>query len=42
MIYQFVVSLHNVQFVHLDPKGSELIFPAPFRAGVIRRKQFAG
>jgi hypothetical protein len=42
MIYQFVVSLHDNQFVHPDPKGSELIFPAPFRAGVIRRKQFAG
>ena len=48
MIYQFAISLFDNQFVHPDSKvclavwqGSELIFPAPFRAGVIRRKQFA-
>jgi len=29
------------QFVYPDPKGSELIVPAPFRAGVIRENQFA-
>lgn len=47
MIYQFAILLLDNQFVHPDPKaclavrqGSELIFPAPFWAGVIRRKQF--
>ena len=29
------------QFVYPDPKGSELIVSAPFRAGVIRENQFA-
>ena len=29
------------QFVYPDPKGSELIVPAPFRAGVNRENQFA-
>jgi len=29
------------QFVYPDPKGSELIVPAPFRVGVFRENQFA-
>jgi hypothetical protein len=29
------------KFVYPDPKGSELIVPAPFRAGVNRDNQFA-
>jgi len=29
------------QFVHPGPEGSELIFHAPFRAGVKRENQFA-
>lgn len=29
------------QFDHPTPKGSELIFPAPFRGGVNRENQFA-
>ena len=29
------------QFVHPIPKGSELIFPAPFRGGVNRENKFA-
>jgi len=29
------------QFVHPAPEGSELIFPAPFRAGANRENQFA-
>ncbi len=29
------------QFVYPDPKGSELIVPAPFRVGVNRENQFA-
>ena len=37
MFYQF---LNENQFVHPDPKGSELIFHAPFRVGVIRKNQF--
>ena len=36
MFYQF---LNENQFVHPDPKGSELIFPAPFRDGVNRKNQ---
>ena len=28
------------QFIHPGPKGNELIFPAPFRAGVNRENQF--
>ena len=41
MIYQFAISLLDNQFVNPDPNWSELIFPAPFWAGAIRRKQFA-
>jgi hypothetical protein len=39
-IYEIKSTVEN-QFLHPDPKGSELIFPAPFRDGVIRENQFA-
>lgn len=38
--YIRTVTVKN-QFFHPIPKGSELIFPAPFRDGVNREKQFA-
>ena len=41
MLYQFLILFTENQFVHPDPKGSELIFSAPFRDGVIRKNQFA-
>jgi hypothetical protein len=41
MLNQFLIIFRDNQFVHPDPKGSELIIPAPFRVGVIRNNQFA-
>jgi hypothetical protein len=41
MLYQFLILFAENQFAHPDPKGSELIFPAPFRVGVNRKNQFA-
>jgi hypothetical protein len=41
MLYLFVILFSENQFVHPNPKGSELIFSAPFRAGVFRKNQFA-
>jgi hypothetical protein len=32
--YQFFILYPEYQFVYPDPKGSELIVSAPFRAGV--------
>jgi len=39
--YTYILNvLPEHQLVYPSPKGSELIFPAPFRAGVNREKQF--
>ena len=37
----FFILYLEYQFVYPGPKGSELIVPAPFRAGVNRDNQFA-
>jgi hypothetical protein len=40
--YTYILNvLPELQFVYPVPKGSELIFPAPFRVGVNREKQLA-
>ncbi len=39
----YIVCFHiENQFVHPSPKGSELIFLAPFRAGVNKDKSVIG
>ena len=42
MRYRILILSSNNQFVYPDPKGSELIFRAPFRDGVFTENQFAG
>ena len=42
MLFQFLKLFSDNQFVYPDPKGSELIFRAPFRDGVFTENQFAG
>ncbi len=41
MQFRILIFSSNNQFVHPDPKGSELIFRSPFREGVITENQFA-
>ena len=42
MKYRILILSSNNQFVYPSPKGSELIFRAPFRDGVFTENQFAG
>jgi hypothetical protein len=39
--FAYSESIPQNQFVYPNPKGSELILPAPFRVGVNREKKFA-
>jgi hypothetical protein len=43
MLYLFMMLFSESQTAKLNPTtvGSKLIFPAPFRVGVIRNNQFA-